>query len=57
VLQTVRSASFVLLQGVPATISIEQVRAAILAVEGVLGLHELHIWQVRVFVLLSVRWC
>jgi Co/Zn/Cd efflux system component len=23
------------------------VRAAILAVEGVLGLHELHIWQVR----------
>ncbi|KAJ7913987.1 cation efflux protein [Mycena leptocephala] len=41
----VRSASFVHLQGVPATISIEQVRAAILAVEGVLGLHELHIWQ------------
>ncbi|KAJ7913981.1 cation efflux family-domain-containing protein [Mycena leptocephala] len=41
----VRSASFVLLQGVPATISIEQVRAAILVVEGVLGLHELHIWQ------------
>ncbi|KAJ7015758.1 cation efflux family-domain-containing protein [Mycena alexandri] len=35
----VRSASFVLLQGVPATISLEQVRAAILAVEG------LHIWQ------------
>jgi zinc transporter 1 len=41
----------------PATISIEQVRAAILAVEGVLGLHELHIWQVRVFVLLRVRRC
>ncbi|KAJ6581916.1 cation efflux protein [Mycena capillaripes] len=41
----VRSASFVLLQGVPSTISLEQVRAAILAVEGVLGLHELHIWQ------------
>ncbi|KAJ6464627.1 cation efflux protein [Mycena vitilis] len=41
----VRSASFVLLQGVPATISLEQVRAAILAVEGVRSLHELHIWQ------------
>ncbi|KAJ7913985.1 cation efflux family-domain-containing protein [Mycena leptocephala] len=36
VVPLVRSASFVLLQGV---------RAAILAVEGVLGLHELHIWQ------------
>ncbi|KAJ7864022.1 cation efflux family-domain-containing protein [Mycena leptocephala] len=45
VVPLVRSASFVLLQGVPATISIEQVRAAILVVEGVLGLHELHIWQ------------
>ncbi|KAJ7024610.1 hypothetical protein C8F04DRAFT_968766, partial [Mycena alexandri] len=42
---TVRSASFVLLHGVPATISLEQVRAAILAVEGVQSLHELHIWQ------------
>ncbi|KAF7370316.1 Cation efflux protein [Mycena sanguinolenta] len=41
----VRSASFVLLQGVPATISLDQVRAAILAVEGVQSLHELHIWQ------------
>ncbi|KAF8216875.1 cation efflux protein [Mycena galopus ATCC 62051] len=41
----VRSASFVLLQGVPATISLEQVRAAILSVEGVQSLHELHIWQ------------
>jgi hypothetical protein len=44
----VRSASFVLLQGVPSTISLEQVRAAILAVEGVQSLHELHIWQVCV---------
>ncbi|KAJ7024601.1 cation efflux protein, partial [Mycena alexandri] len=41
----VRFASFVLLQGVPATIPLEQVRAAILAVEGVQSLHELHIWQ------------
>ncbi|KAJ7625553.1 cation efflux protein [Roridomyces roridus] len=44
-LPLVRSASFVLLQGVPPTVSIEQVRASILAVEGVLSLHELHVWQ------------
>lgn len=41
----VRSASFILLQGVPSTISVAQVRASILDVEGVLSLHELHIWQ------------
>ncbi|KAJ6620616.1 cation efflux protein [Mycena sp. CBHHK59/15] len=44
-LPLVRSASFVLLQGVPSTISLDQVRSAILAVDGVLSLHELHIWQ------------
>ncbi|KAJ7698967.1 cation efflux protein [Mycena rosella] len=44
-LPLVRSASFVLLQGVPSTISLEQVRASILAVDGVISLHELHIWQ------------
>lgn len=44
-LYTVRSASFILLQGVPSTISVEKVRASILNVEGVLSLHELHIWQ------------
>ncbi|KAJ7729353.1 hypothetical protein B0H16DRAFT_1776160, partial [Mycena metata] len=42
---TVRSASSVLLPGVPATISLEQARAVILTVEGVQSLHELHIWQ------------
>lgn len=41
----VRSASFILLQGVPPTVSIEEVRASILEVEGVLSLHELHVWQ------------
>ncbi|KAJ7289119.1 cation efflux protein [Mycena rebaudengoi] len=44
-LPLVRSASFVLLQGVPSTISLDSVRAAILEVDGVLSLHELHIWQ------------
>ncbi|KAJ4486236.1 cation efflux protein [Lentinula aciculospora] len=44
-LPLVRSASFILLQGVPSTISLDEVRSSILAVEGVLSLHELHVWQ------------
>lgn len=41
----VRSTSFILLQGVPPTVSLEEVREAILQVRGVISLHELHIWQ------------
>ncbi|KAI9572900.1 cation efflux protein [Boletus coccyginus] len=44
-LPLVRSASFILLQGVPPTISLDEVRASILKVKGVLSVHELHIWQ------------
>lgn len=44
-LYLVRSASFILLQGVPPTVSLEEVRYSILNVEGVLSLHELHVWQ------------
>ncbi|KAF5390418.1 hypothetical protein D9757_005251 [Collybiopsis confluens] len=44
-LPLVRSASFILLQGVPSTISLDEVRSSILAVPGVLSVHELHIWQ------------
>ncbi|KAI0652238.1 cation efflux protein [Trametes meyenii] len=44
-LPLVRSTAFILLQGVPATISLDEVREAILAVEGVLSVHELHVWQ------------
>ncbi|KAF8640800.1 hypothetical protein AX17_000449 [Amanita inopinata Kibby_2008] len=44
-LPLVRSASFILLQGVPHTVSLDQVRQSILDVEGVLSLHELHVWQ------------
>jgi len=44
-LPLVRSTSFILLQGVPHTVSLNQVRRSILGVEGVLSLHELHIWQ------------
>ena len=29
----------------PATVSLDEVRSAILAVDGVLSLHELHVWQ------------
>lgn len=41
----VRSTSFILLQGVPPEVSLEDVRSDILSVEGVLSVHELHIWQ------------
>ncbi|KAH0838361.1 cation efflux protein [Lanmaoa asiatica] len=44
-LPLVRSTSFILLQGVPPTISLDEVRAAILNVKGVLSVHELHVWQ------------
>lgn len=44
-LPLVRSASFILLQGVPPTVSLEVVRDSILKVDGVLSVHELHIWQ------------
>lgn len=41
----VKSASFILLQGVPSDISLQEVDEAIREVEGVHGVHELHIWQ------------
>ncbi|KAK0478419.1 cation efflux protein [Armillaria novae-zelandiae] len=44
-LPLVRSASFILLQGVPSTISLDEVRDSILDVDGVLSVHELHVWQ------------
>ncbi|KAM6498180.1 Cation efflux protein [Amanita muscaria] len=44
-LPLVRSTSFILLQGVPHTVSLDQVRKAIANIEGVLSLHDLHIWQ------------
>jgi zinc transporter 1 len=44
-LPLVRSTSFILLQAVPWEVSLEDVRTEILTVEGVLSVHELHIWQ------------
>ena len=44
-ISSVRSTSFILLQAVPWEVSLEDVKSAILDVEGVLSVHELHIWQ------------
>ncbi|THH04162.1 hypothetical protein EW145_g5728 [Phellinidium pouzarii] len=44
-LPLVKSASFILLQGVPSGISLQEVDEAIRHVDGVHGVHELHIWQ------------
>lgn len=44
-LPLVKSASFILLQGVPSAVPLEEVRRALLQVKGVLSVHELHIWQ------------
>jgi len=44
-LPLVKSASFILLQGVPTSVSLEAVRNAILRIPGVISVHELHIWQ------------
>lgn len=41
----VKSASFILLQGVPSGISLQEVDQAIRDVDGVQDVHELHIWQ------------
>lgn len=44
-LPLVKSASYILMQGVPGHISLDAVRNSISRVEGVASLHELHIWQ------------
>lgn len=44
-IQTVRSAAFILLQAVPSTISLQDLRLDIQKVSGVLSVHELHVWQ------------
>jgi len=44
-LPLVKSASFILLQGVPAGISLGEVEETVRRVDGVEEVHELHIWQ------------
>ncbi|SCV73515.1 BQ2448_7441 [Microbotryum intermedium] len=40
-----KSASFILLQGVPSSIPLDRLRTAIANVPGVLNVHELHVWS------------
>ncbi|KAF8340606.1 cation efflux protein [Cantharellus anzutake] len=44
-LPLVKRASFILLQAVPRSISLDAVRSDIEAISGVLSLHELHVWE------------
>ncbi|KAF9178128.1 hypothetical protein BGZ51_008095 [Haplosporangium sp. Z 767] len=44
-LPLVRSASFILLQGVPVGVEIEEIRKEIKAIPDVISIHDLHIWQ------------
>ncbi|KAG0047693.1 hypothetical protein BGZ83_007301 [Gryganskiella cystojenkinii] len=44
-LPLVRSASFILMQGVPVGVEIEEIRKEIKAIPDVLSIHDLHIWQ------------
>lgn len=41
----VRSACYILVQGTPHTVSIDALRRDILTVDGVVSIHELHVWQ------------
>jgi len=41
----VRSASFILLQGTPSNVSLEEVRGQILRIPGVEDVHDLHVWS------------
>lgn len=44
-LPLVKSASFILLQGVPSAVPLDEVHKSLLEVPGVISVHELHIWQ------------
>ncbi|PWN41271.1 cation efflux protein [Ceraceosorus guamensis] len=44
-LPLVKSASFILLQGVPPSVPLDDVRAQLVETPGVLSIHELHVWQ------------
>jgi solute carrier family 30 (zinc transporter), member 1 len=41
----VKSASYILLQGMPSTISMERIRKGILKIPHIIDVHELHVWQ------------
>ncbi|GAA94015.1 hypothetical protein E5Q_00662 [Mixia osmundae IAM 14324] len=52
-LPLVKSASFILLQGTPSTVPVDRVRDAIMEVQGVVSVHELHIWSLSESVLVA----
>jgi zinc transporter 1 len=41
----VKSASYILLQGVPSHVSLDEVRSSLREIDGVVSVHELHVWQ------------
>jgi zinc transporter 1 len=54
----VKSASFILLQGVPTSITLEDLREDIRRVRGVASVHELHVWQLsEAKIIASVHVC
>jgi hypothetical protein len=55
VANSARSASFILLQAAPPTVSPLSMRDVILCMPGVLSLHELHIWQLSESKLVALR--
>jgi len=42
----IRRAGTILLEGVPAGLDLAEVERAVLAVDGVAGVHDLHVWSV-----------
>ncbi|KAG1447760.1 hypothetical protein G6F56_009158 [Rhizopus delemar] len=44
-LPLVRQTSFILLQGVPKSVPLSDVNESLLKLDGVLSVHELHVWQ------------
>ncbi|GAA5987360.1 hypothetical protein JCM11641_006943 [Rhodosporidiobolus odoratus] len=44
-LPLVRSASFILLQGVPSSVPLDRLRSSIASVPGVINVHDLHVWS------------
>ncbi|GAA5946366.1 hypothetical protein JCM3765_000216 [Sporobolomyces pararoseus] len=44
-LPLVKSASFILLQGVPSSVPLERLRSSIASVPGVINVHDLHVWS------------
>ncbi|POY76339.1 transporter of heavy metals [Rhodotorula taiwanensis] len=41
----IKSASFVLLQGVPSSVPLDRLRSSIASVPGVINVHDLHVWS------------